>query len=70
MDHGFNCMDFKFAFNTAAKDMIQKSPGFDTESIVRLCISMIFTENYVYICLNDQMLDRERVNTIMNLIKE
>ena len=40
-----------FAFNTSAKDMTPKSPGIATGSIVRLSMSMIFTEHYVYICL-------------------
>ena len=50
--------------------MTPKSPGFAIGSIVRLSISMIFTEHYVYICLNDQILDCERVNNTMNIIKE
>ena len=59
-----------FAFNTSARDMTPKSPGFATGCIVRLSISMIFTEHYVYICLNDQILDCERVNNTMNITKE
>ena len=67
MELGLNCMD---GLHLTPLQETPKSRGYAIGSIVRLSISMIFTEDNVNICLNNQILDSERVNNTMNIIKE